>query len=472
MLQVQNIAFQYPHNERGLSQFSLEVNPGEAVLVTGPSGCGKSTLARCLAGIIPQLYRGELTGDVFLNGNKITDTPIWQLSEKVGMVFQNPTGQMLAPTVEDEIIFGLENLGLEREEIKSRFEKVLAQFGLTALRGRVPQTLSGGEQQKLALAAIVAREPDVLVLDEPLSMLDSTAAADLVRDLESQVKAGRSVVVFEHRREFLESIENLRVIELNGTKRMIRAEIPTLELPPRKGYQLIIQDLTIHLGGVAVLNDVNLSLANGQLVAIMGRNGVGKTTLLRALAGLQKYAGQISIQRSQGTERPDFGLAFQNPDLQIFNPSVREEILYRLSEPDLRFYKWLVTALGLENYQDTPPLLLSEGEKNRLALAIVAMRNPAHGILLDEPSLGQDQAHKDVLVSLLRALVGAGQLMVMTTHDLGLAAQADRLILLAPDGIVADGPTEAVFADEAAWRRAGIVVPEWFQHPRMRGLDL
>jgi energy-coupling factor transporter ATP-binding protein EcfA2 len=162
-------------------------------------------------------------------------------------------------------------------------------------------------------------------------------------------------------------------------------------------------------------------------------------------------------------------MVFQNPDLQLFNASVREEILYRLPEPDLAYYRWLVAALGLERYEHTPPLLLSEGEKKRLALGLVMMRRPAHGLLLDEPSLGQDHTHKSILLHILRTLAEAGQLVVITTHDLTLASQADRLILLGPDGVIADGPTDEILEDRSAWERTGLILPGWFLKGRKAG---
>jgi energy-coupling factor transport system ATP-binding protein len=234
----------------------------------------------------------------------------------------------------------------------------------------------------------------------------------------------------------------------------------------QENFRLEIDRLGVHLGGRAIFQNLNLSLKSGQVIAIVGRNGVGKTTLLRALSGLQKYSGSVRVATSGGGQRPDLGMVFQNPDLQLFNASVREEMLYRLPNPDLDYYRWLVAALGLEPYESTPPLLLSEGEKKRLALGLVMMRRPAHGLLLDEPSLGQDQAHKTTLMRILRALADAGQLAVLTTHDLTLAAQADRLILLGPDGVIADGETDAILQDHAAWGRTGLILPEWFLRGR------
>jgi len=221
VLRTEQVSFRYPQEGHGLPPISLEISPGEFALVTGPSGCGKSTLARCLMGLIPHLYHGELSGEVWLDGYCTSEAPMWQLAEKAGMVFQNPAAQMLASSVEEEIIFGLENLGLGPAEIETRLETVLEEFDLVAMRERNPQTLSGGEQQRLALAAILARQPQALILDEPLSMLDATAAGDLIAYLERLASAGKTLVMFEHRQEYLEGVKGLRHIVLEGRKKKV-----------------------------------------------------------------------------------------------------------------------------------------------------------------------------------------------------------------------------------------------------------
>jgi len=466
VLRAKEVSFQYPQEGRGLSPVSLSVVPGEFTLVTGSSGCGKSTLARCLMGLIPHLYNGDLSGEVWLNGYRTDETPMWQLAEKAGMVFQNPAAQMLAPSVEDEIIFGLENLGLEPAETKVRLEDVLQEFNLADMRYRNPQTLSGGEQQKLALAAIMARQPEVLILDEPLSMLDTTAAGELISYLQQYTAGGKTLVMFEHRQEYFEGVSGLRHVALtekSNDEQFLEDAIPQ---SVHKEFHLEVKELGVQLGGQAVLQNLNLTLHAGQVIAVVGRNGVGKTTLLRALSGLQKHSGKVKAVASSGEQKPDLGMVFQNPDLQLFNASVREEILYRLSNPDLAYYSWLIEALGLKTYEDTPPLLLSEGEKKRLALGLVLMRQPGNGILLDEPSLGQDSVHKNILIHILQRVAKAGQIVVMTTHDLTLASQADHLVLLGQEGIIADGPTDVVLEDNVSWQRAGINLPEWFLRNR------
>ncbi len=463
-LRVEDLAYRYPQNDRGVMTISLDVSPGDTWLVMGPSGCGKSTLARCLTGLIPHLYQGQMEGRVFLDGLDTSQTPLWQLTQKAGLVMQNPAAQMLASTVEGEIVFGLENLGLPRDEIQARLEEVLAQFDLLALRERSPLTLSGGEQQKVALAAMIARRPAVLVLDEPFSMLDSTASFELLAYLRLCAERGTALVICEHRHGVVRSLPAIR-------KRLPAFEQPS-DASPFQGmrgclaslttanpFTLEIEHLNVSLEGHQVLRDLSFRVSGGQILAIVGRNGVGKTTLLRALVGLQHYTGKIHV----AGRRPELALVFQNPDVQLFNASVREEILYKVSDPDLDYYHWLLQVLGLDHYEDSPPLLLSEGEKKRVALATALMRKPRHGVLFDEPSLGQDTVHKARLMVLARALADAGHVVVMTTHDLPLAARADRMMLLGPEGFVADGPPSQVLHDGRAWARLGLHVPEWIE---------
>ena len=463
LLEACQVSFTYPQDGHGLQPVSLKIDAGEAALVSGPSGCGKSTLARCLVGLIPHLYRGQFEGEVRIAGEDSASQPLWRLAETAGMVFQNPAAQMLASTVEDEILFGLENAGLSHAEMDRRLSAALERFGLSEMRQRSPQTLSGGEQQKLALAAITARRPAALVLDEPLSMLDTSAALEFVAQTQELVREGAAVVYCEHRQEYLRGFPGMQLIPLEGKQPgpAAHTEMPPWPLPGETPQTLQARQLDVPRGGRAVIQGLDLNLVGGKITALVGRNGVGKTTLFRALSGLQAYTGSIEVHTGAATENPQLGIVFQNPDLQLFNASVRDEILYRLGNPDMRLYEWLVAVLELERYATTPPLLLSEGEKRRVALATMLMRQPRHGLLLDEPALGQDEGHKAILLRLLRAYAAAGHIVAYATHDLELAAQADELVLLGPQGIAAQGAASEVMRNAAAWHSLGFVIPEW-----------
>ncbi len=284
LLQADSVAFRYPQDGRGMPPISFLARQGEAIYIRGPSGCGKSTLARCLTGLIPHLYQGEFNGSVCVDGLYTDQSPLWKISEKIGLVFQNPAAQILASTVEEEILFGLENLGVRQSEASLRLESALEQFELASMRLRSPHGLSGGEQQKLALAAATARETPVMVLDEPLSMLDTTSAFNFIEILSEQIQQGRTMILCEHRHEYMQALPALREIRLNGLPS------PNDQLPAgiwpasqKDSFSLHVSDLQVSRSGRTILERVNFSLENGQVIALVGRNGAGKTTLLPRL---------------------------------------------------------------------------------------------------------------------------------------------------------------------------------------------
>jgi energy-coupling factor transport system ATP-binding protein len=440
------------------------VRAGERLLITGSSGSGKSTLARCLVGLIPHLYKGKLEGEVWLDGLRTDATPLWQLAERAGMVLQNTQAQMLASTVEDEIAFGLENLGLRREEIARRIKDSLDRFGLQFLRGNDPRRLSGGEGQRVMLAAMLARRPPILVLDEPLSMLDTTAAHELVCHLNELSEHGSAIIVCEHRSRYFDGAGAFQEYSLNGSAETIAQDaLTSAPLPTVPAFRLTLNNLAVAFGQRQVLDNVCLELTGGQIIALVGVNGSGKTTLLRSLIGLQRHEGKIEV--SDGSTL-DLGLVYQNPDLQLFNPTVREEMLYRITVPDEGLYRWLATHLGLECYQASSPLLLSEGEKKRLCLAMVLMHQPRHGVLLDEPTLGQDDGHRALLGHTARGLAEAGRLVIVATHDLAWAAHyATQMLVLHQGQVIARGAPDVLLRDADLWQRVGLYVPDWIWEP-------
>ena len=458
-LRAQAATFHYPSSGAAVGPFDCRVHAGEMHLVGGPSGCGKSTLARMLAGVIPHLYRGRLCGSVLLGGRPSASLPFWRIAESVGLVAQNPAAQLLGSTVRDEIAFGLDSLGLTPAATERRVAAALDDAGLRAHAERDPRTLSGGEQQRLVLAAIAARQPASLVLDEPLSMLDSGSSHHLTAQLERLRGAGTAVVVFEHRWAAFDGVDGVQRSLLPGGGLTRDESLPVP--PPVPPCRVAVEDLRVALGGQPVLRGIDLTLDGGHVVAVMGANGAGKTTLLRALVGLQPYSGRITGVVGGTPAVPSLGLCFQNPDCQLFNPSVRAEILFGAAPTAAQRYDTIVRLLGLARYEDTPPLLLSEGEKKRLGLAILLMRPGLCGVCLDEPTLGQDSHGRRLLGRILRQLAAAGYLCLVATHDLEWVMEwADRVVTLADGRIAASLEAAAMKPSPGSRARAGCLPVE------------
>lgn len=263
VLEAQDISFIYPQNNRGLASTSLALAENEGIFISGNSGSGKSTFTRCLSGLIPHLYRGEFSGKVLIKGNSTLDLPMWELADRVGLVFQNPAHQMLAPTVEAEILFGLENLGISRAEMKRRLEEIFNFFKLEPFRNRSPHTLSGGEQQKLALASILARQPEIFIFDEPLSMLDTTSALEFVSHIEDLIYKGKSAVICEHRDKFLQESTHFQKFLLPGIHQppvelqdLVHPNYPEL----LDHFQLQVKNLHVEKSGNQIIRNMSFSL--------------------------------------------------------------------------------------------------------------------------------------------------------------------------------------------------------------------
>ncbi len=201
IIETKNLTYTYPGATRpAIKEVSIKIEKGEFTLITGPSGCGKTTLCRCFNGLIPHFYQGELKGEITVAGLKVQEHPVYELATHVGMVFQNPENQLFALSVEKDVAFGLENLGMPRDEIRKRVDWALQLTGTYELRERTPTELSGGQQQRVAIAAVLAMQPEVIVLDEPTSFLDPLGAKKIFEVIyELNKKLGITIVLVEHR---------------------------------------------------------------------------------------------------------------------------------------------------------------------------------------------------------------------------------------------------------------------------------
>jgi energy-coupling factor transporter ATP-binding protein EcfA2 len=313
------------------------------------------------------------------------------------------------------------------------------------------------------LAAMLSRCPPLLVLDEPLSMLDTNAAQDLVTHLGELAHQGSAIVVCEHRSHYFHDAGAFHEYPLPSPHQSFEQDDAPAPISSAPDFHFSVQNLSVNFGQRRILENISLDLNSGQIAALVGVNGSGKTTLLRSLIDLQRHEGKVQV--SDG-DKPDLGLVYQNPDLQLFNPTVREEILFRVKQPNESLYQWLITRLGLSRYENHSPLLLSEGEKKRLCLAMVLMHQPRHGVLLDEPTLGQDDHHRILLGRTLQGLAQAGRLVIVATHDLAWAAHyATQMLVLHEGEIIANGNPRTLLRDAPIWKRVNLRVPNWIWEP-------
>ncbi|MEM2125229.1 MAG: ABC transporter ATP-binding protein [Candidatus Methanosuratincola sp.] len=217
IIEVKGLCYTYPESESpSLIDVNFKAEPGEFVLVTGPSGCGKTTFCRALNGLIPNSYGGDFKGEVIVDGLLTTSTPVYELAQRVGLVFQNPENELFCTTVEREVAFGPENLALPREEIAMRVEEALEIVCISHLKEKSPEELSGGEQQKVAIAALLAMKPKVLVLDEPTANLDPVSAKSVLELMHRLNKNGVTVILVEHRLEMVSHLVDRCVVFEGG----------------------------------------------------------------------------------------------------------------------------------------------------------------------------------------------------------------------------------------------------------------
>ncbi len=551
VIDLHHFTYTYPGASRPVLQdVTLHIAEGEFALVAGPSGVGKSTLLRSLNGLVPHFAGGTLSGDVFVGGHDPVAEGPQVLSRVVGFVFQDPESQFVLDRVEDEIAFALENAAMPPTEMRIRVEEVLDLLDLVSLRDRPVEFLSGGEKQRVAIAAALALRPRVLVLDEPTSQLDPESAEDVLNALVRLNRdLGLTVVLAEHRLErVLSHVDRLIYLPplilqrrhsdgappilqrrhsdgappveesgrgnvLSGPPRRILRHMdlipPLVTLGKELGWDplpftieegrtfanaynrperstssaeidakpasqvsrskrkpetlkqealLRIEQLSFAYDDVPTLADVSLTVNVGELVALMGRNGCGKTTLLKCVVGLLRpEQGEITlldeqlIQQETAQICQSVGYLPQAPDDLLFADTVAEELEVTLRNHELLDAPPVVPGallerLGLSTLAASYPRDLSVGERQRVALGAVTVTRPRL-LLLDEPTRGMDYPAKRELVRLLQEWQAEGVGVLLVTHDVELVAQAaDRVVILDQGKVVADDAPELLAA--------------------------
>ena len=431
---AQRVSFTYPSaSHPALDDVSLAVEPGEIVLLLGPSGSGKTTLLRAFAGLVPHFHGGRFAGRVNVAGFDTIDRRPAELAGTVSCLFQDPEDQVVFTRVENEVAFGLENIGVEPARIHERVESALAEAGALHLSGRRVEELSGGELQRVCLASALALEPELLLLDEPTSQLDADAAAAVlercrVRGTAVLVSEQRPALPLEHadRVAFVEGGRVVLDAPTPEARQWLASERPDwLGLEPCRARSLLhevvcrLEDVAhAYPGGPPVLDGVTLELRRGEVVVLTGRNGTGKTTLAKVATGLLSPA-RGSVVR--------FGRAAylsQDPGRYLIAERADEEVALGVAGNRTRARRAL-RQVGLSGFDARHPRDLSSGERERLALAAVLVTEP-DVLVLDEPTRGIDPGRKRELADLLRAQASERATLVIT-HDASFAsAVADR----------------------------------------------
>ena len=500
MIELRGIRFSYDDTPV-LEGVDLTIDEGELVLVSGPTGVGKSTLLGVVTGLVPRFSGGHLEGDVLLDGVSVVGRPPRERAHVVGYVGQDPAAGFVTDTVEEELAYGMEQLGLPPETMRRRVEETLDLLGIADLRARDLRTLSGGQQQRVAIGSVLTMHPRLLVLDEPTSALDPTAAEDVLATLTRLVHdLGGSVLLAEHRLERVvpfvdrmclmtgrgkvsvgEPAELLAtspvvppIVELGraagwqplplsvrDARRRARGLGSTLVAPPvpdepPAGSALRAQRVTVVHGPTVALREVDLDLGACRVTALMGRNGSGKSSLLWALQGTgRRHSGGVLVAERDPARldpagrRALVGLVPQSAADLLYLETVAEECA--AADGGTGECRRILDRLvpGIPDTQH--PRDLSEGQRLALALALVLVARPGV-VLLDEPTRGLDYAAKRVLAGILRDLAADGHAVLVATHDVEFVAQAAQDVVVLADGeVVSSGPVRRVVAESPAF---------------------
>lgn len=434
-----------------LKDIDLAIEKGELIVITGLSGCGKSTLIRLLNGLIPHHYEGNLDGVIKLFDKNIETYEKGECAKYIGNVFQNPIDQFFANTADEEVAFVGENLGMKEEVLREKTYQAFAKMDIEYLMHRRLSELSGGEKQKVAIASTLVFDTDIIFFDEPSSSLDFKGINDFVNILENLKNLGKTIIIAEHRLFFLSKIYDRLLLMDNGKINKIFArgtltedDIKTYEMRSlnyngliaqnkliSKNEKIFTQGLQIKIAGNVIVEDLSFSLAQDEIMAVLGKNGIGKSSILKAIAGITKSKGKFSFARNNAKKLKHCYYMMQDVDYQLFFDTVENELVSTKKINDSNYLDEIrnfLKKMDLWNIRLEHPQNLSTGQKQRVAIGNAFLSNKSI-ILLDEPTSGLDYKRMNNFKEII-LYYAKERPVIIATHDLELLFKVCNTALL------------------------------------------
>lgn len=456
MLELKNINFCYQGQSKGLRDINLKINTGELLVLTGSSGCGKTTLTKIINGLIPKYYQGELSGQVLIHDRPIDQMAMGELGKWIANVFQNPKSQFFSSIVEDEIALLGENFGLPTQQLKQRVRHACQLLNIEHLMSAAVHKLSSGEKQKVAIASTLIFDSPIILLDEPSANLDLKSALELGEILKQLKQMGKTIIISEHRLFFLKDILDRLVIMQDGqiskiipADQLASFDYRDYALRPLSYQQLqsevessstatpspLCQNLSIQHGKHVLLDDLNLSMFQGEIIAILGKNGIGKTTFARQLCGLNRIqTGQVCTGKQPKQRLANSYYVMQDTDSQLFFDTIEQELLAGQTRPEqLHQAKQLLQQLDLWSMRTQLPQMRSGGEKQRICIAVACIQQVPY-LILDEPTSGLDYARMLKVAEVLKQKKYSANIFIITHDYEFILKTCHRAILLQETG--------------------------------------
>jgi len=530
IIEFKDFGFKYDAQKNPtLKNINLKINEGEKILIVGLSGSGKSTLGNCINGLIPNVYKGDISGSLIIDGMDIKDSSVSKLSKTVGTVLQDSDGQFVGITVAEDIAFAMENDCVDVETLHNKVDEIANKLEIKDLLGNAPSEISGGQKQRVSLAGVMVDNVKILLFDEPLANLDPATGKNTIALIdEIQKNTNATIIIIEHRLEDVlykhvdrivlfndgEIVEDTSPDELLASNKLLETgireplylsalkyagvKISSKDHPGyidglvlssdmkkkvsswvksnkkektiKKETILEVKDLSFSYDGIRkVVNNVNFEVYRGEMLAIAGKNGAGKSTISKILAGFIKQDnGSIYLNGRDIKDDTIFkrgqkiGLVLQNPNQMICNTMIYDEIAYglrnmKVSEElvDERVNEALKVC-GLYEFRKWPISALSYGQKKRVTIASIIAMKPEI-IILDEPTAGQDFKHYTEIMDFLKKLNDEGYTIIMITHDMHLMLEyCDRSIVFLNGEKIYDGSCAEVLIDEDIVSKANL----------------